>query len=184
MNVLVEDLSAIRHTDDLMSGIIDPDDITYGYNGKTEITKIPTSFDTGGMPDLPDSMKTSSSGGGGGGFSMDNIDPELINAAISTTGTLIGMAGSKKTEVERVIKNICGRRPILRKNRPQYTECASRVLQDYMMQNAPRTGWDNRNQNTWGRPQRQGLSTGAVIGIVAGGVLLTAVIVMATKKKA
>ena len=51
MNYRVEDLSTLTHADDLVSGFIDPDDITYGFNGR-EIEKIPTSFDNMGMPDF------------------------------------------------------------------------------------------------------------------------------------
>ena len=138
---------------------------------------------------LPESMKTSSSnGGGGGGFSMDSVDPELINAAISTTGTLIGMVGSKKTETERTIKNVCGRRPILRKNRAQYTACANQVLQNLMGGfGGGRAGntWGNQgNQGgNWGQPPRQGMSTGAVIGIVGGVVALGAIVVLVSRQK-
>jgi hypothetical protein len=192
MNYKVEDLSTLTHADDLISGFVDPDEITYGTNGnKTPISRIPTSYDSGEMPDLPPEMRTSGSNGGGGGFSMDDIDPELVNAAISTTGTLIGMAANsnRKSEVEQHLKATCGRRPRIGKGRKEaYRQCANQALQTLMGFNQGmgrgQGGWDNQNQGGWGQPPRQGMSTGAVIGIVAGVVVVGALVVVATRPKA
>lgn len=187
MNYRVEDLSSLTHADDLLSGFIDPDDITYGVDG-TKIEKIPTRFDNEGMPDLPASMKTSSSDGGG--FSMDNVDPELINAAISTTGTIIGMAAnsSKKTELEQHLKSVCGSRPLIGKGRKEaYRACATEALQTLMGYGAGGArGSQNYGQSGSGSypPPRQGMSTGAVLGIVGGVVALGVVVVLVTRPKA
>lgn len=179
MNYIVEDLSSIEHTDDLMSGFINPDEITYGI-----ITPTINNTPNVGAPNWNSAQPSPTPNG----FKMSDIDPELVDAAISTTGALIGMAasGSRKTEVEQQLKATCGRRPLIGKGRKEaYRNCANQALQTLMgvNSNGGRSGVNNGRNSDWNN-QSGGISTGAVIGIVAGVVAVGALIVVLANKKA
>jgi len=166
MNYKVEDLSSLSHADDLMSGFVNPDSITYGANGRNNSSK---------------KEQTSSAEG-------DVVNPELVNAGINLAGEIIGLAsGARKTELERAIKASCGRRPRIGKERKEsYRTCASGVLQsssgitsgDDRSSNNNR---DNFDRNSNDDRQNQGISTGAVVGIILGVAVVGTVIVLAVK---
>ncbi len=165
MNYVVEDLSALRHADDLLSGFVNPDDITYGTDGRpsTRVFKNRARHlnASGEKPDL--------SG--------------LVNAGIDIAGNLIGLIGSKKTEVDRAIKTACGRKPLLEKKRASYRACATQVLQTMINQANAGVGDgrsqedDNRNDNS-NKPE---LSPLAIAGIILGTVAVGTAVVLIIK---
>lgn len=184
MNYVVEDLSALQHADDLLSGFVNPDDITYGADGRpsTRVFKnrarhlnasgvfVDTkSVNPSSATSLTSAKKPNLSG--------------LVNAGIDIAGNLIGLIGSKKTEVDRAIKTACGRKPLLEKKRASYRACATQVLQTMINQaNAGVSDGrsqedDNKNDNS-NKPE---LSPLAIAGIILGTVAVGTAVVLIIK---
>lgn len=173
MNYRVEDLSSLRHMDDLMSGFVDTDEVFYGTNGNRNLNFELDPNDAEPLYVAPTNTRD-----------MPKIDPELIKAGISTAGTLIGLASgsSKKTELDRAIKTACGKRPMIGKERKEsYRMCALNVLESYggggRSMNNQTTTWSD-DSNT-----QKGMSTGAIVGIGVGVLAIGTLIVLLVRKK-
>lgn len=142
----------------------------------------PVNFNT--MPGAS-SPATSSTDGGGGGISADQA-VDLAN----TAGQLLLLAQNRraaadaaKSDLEKNIEGACGKQPIgcaldifnLRPDCKDYEECrASYVAQ---VQELERLAIEAERESALANrslagAQGQGLSTGAIIGIVAGGVVV------------
>lgn len=104
------------------------------------------------------------------------IDPKAITGAIEGVTGLIALFG--KTEAEQMLKTTCGGRPLLAKNRTRWQSCAD----NFFSQQAGRYGFA---PNQMGRypytptytPPKQGLSTGAWVGIGVGTALVIGTII-------
>ncbi len=166
MNLVVEDLSSISHADDLMSGIVNPDDLTYGASGRNNSRK----------------EKRSSADG--------EPNTELINAGINLAGEIVGLAaGARKTELEKAIHSSCGRRPLVGKVRKEsYRTCANQVLKTLTytpesLDSEDKSSDSNKNTNNNSQnTSSNGISTGAIVGIVLGVLAVgTLVVVLVVK---
>ena len=153
----------------------------------------PVNFNT--MPGAS-SPATSSTDGGGGGISADQA-VDLAN----TAGQLLLLAQNRraaadaaKSDLEKNIEGACGKQPIgcaldifnLRPDCKDYEECrASYVAQ---VQELERLAIEAERESALANrslagEQGQRLSTGAIIGIVAGGVAVLGTILFLTLRK-
>jgi hypothetical protein len=94
------------------------------------------------------------------GVDGSEIDPEVIEQTLQNAGRLIGTLS--KTEEEKQLKLRCGRRPILAKNRASYDACSQKFFEQNSIS---RSAFDPYIPTR--RTTENGMSTGAIVGIVA-----------------
>lgn len=93
------------------------------------------------------------------------VDPEAIAGAVATVGAVAGELIQNRDETKQQLRNRCGRRPLLRKNRGEYDKCREefyKEIQGTSIRTAPTTSTPPPP------PPPKGMSTGAKVGIALG----------------
>lgn len=107
---------------------------------------------------------------GGGATEGAKLDPEAVVSAVSTITAVGSQLLADRDSTKQELRNLCGRKPLLRKNRVEYDRCRETFYKE--LQGG---GFKSQEQNDFippPPPPRQGLSTTAKIGIALGIVAL------------
>ena len=105
---------------------------------------------------------------GAGAGNGDKLDPEAVASAVTTITAVGSQLLANRDSTKQELRNRCGRKPLLRKNRVEYDRCRETFYKD--MQGG---GFKSQEQNDFiPPPPPQGLSTTAKIGIALGIVAL------------
>lgn len=117
-----------------------------------------------------------------GGGSSGGVDPEVIAGAVGSVADLAGSFAQNRNEDKQNIKLKCGRKPLFNigGKKDAYFAC----VDDYFKMQQPQDSRASMYQQMPPPPQKKGLSTGAVVGIVLGVVALGfGIYYVATKNK-
>jgi hypothetical protein len=110
---------------------------------------------------------------GAGAGNGDKLDPEAVASAVTTITAVGSQLLANRDSTKQELRNRCGRKPLLRKNRvgeDGYDKCRETFYKE--LQGG---GFKSQEQNDFippPPPPPKGLSTGAKIGIALGIVAL------------
>lgn len=110
-------------------------------------------------------------------FTEENLQKgaELISSGVQTGQAVAGAVKSFQTEEKKTLKQVCGRRPILKKNRATYDTCVSNYRSGL---GGGSTGGGDTGGDTGGKkstmddePKKNRTTTYVIIGVVAVAVI-------------
>jgi hypothetical protein len=101
----------------------------------------------------------------------EKLDPEAIAGLVTTVATVGSQLVANRDETKRDLKNRCGRRPLLRKNRAEYDRCKEEFYKE-MQGGGSFKSTMPQQPIVVAPPPPQGMSTTAKIGIALGIVAL------------
>ena len=99
------------------------------------------------------------------------LDPEAVAGLVTTVATVGSQLVANKDETKKDLKNRCGRRPLLKKNRAEYDRCREEFYKEMQGGGISKSTQPQAPVYT-PPPPPKGMSTTAKIGIALGIVAL------------
>lgn len=105
--------------------------------------------------------------------SKEKLDPEAVAGLVSTVATVgTQLVASTKNPTKQDLRNRCGRRPLLKKNRAEYDRCKEEFYKEIQGGGGFKSAEIPQQPIVVAPPQPTGMSTTAKIGIALGIVAL------------
>lgn len=98
----------------------------------------------------------------------EKLDPEAVAGLVTTVATVGSSLLANKDETKRQLRNRCGRRPLLRKNRGEYDRCREEFYKEMQGGGGFKSSEPSFAPTYTPPPPPRGMSTTAKVGIALG----------------